>query len=72
MSGIISFWGKPELADVEVVIREIRENAVANGRRKRGREEQLVLPGHKVVLCGASKVLEAQVRMQQLASGAVV
>lgn len=57
MAGIISYWGKPELADVEVVI---REEQIANGNRKRGRTGQLALPGHKLVLCGASTVLEAQ------------
>jgi hypothetical protein len=62
MSGIISYWGRLELADVEVVIHETDLNVPANAGRKRDREEQLALPGHKLVLCAGSKVLEAQVR----------
>jgi hypothetical protein len=68
MSGIISYCGRADLADVEVVIREVCEPSadVTRKTRKRARDEQLALPGHRLVLCGASKVLEAQVRLEQL------
>jgi hypothetical protein len=44
MSGIISYWSRPELADVEVVICEVIQDAPANAGHKRDREEQLALP----------------------------
>jgi hypothetical protein len=51
MSGIISYCSRPELADVEVIIHEVSQEAPANAGHKRDREEQLAMPGHKLVLC---------------------
>jgi hypothetical protein len=58
MAGIESFYGKEDLADMDVVIVEAESESSS---RKRSRGEELVLPGHRLAVCGASEVLNAQV-----------
>jgi hypothetical protein len=62
MAGIESFYGKEDLADMDVVIVEVGSEDSMHSRRKRSRGEELVLPGHRLAVCGASEVLNAQVR----------
>jgi hypothetical protein len=76
MAGLESFYGRVDLADMDVVIaeaeadgarssRQMVPEAEADGarssRRKRSRGEELLLPGHRLAVCTASEVLNAQV-----------
>jgi hypothetical protein len=59
MAGLASFYGREDFADMDVVIIELE--SAASSRRKRSRGAELVLPGHRVAVCAASEVLNAQV-----------
>lgn len=62
MAGLKGFYGREDLADLDVVI--VQANTMAcdkSSRRKRSRAEELVLPGHRLAVCAASEVLSAQV-----------
>jgi hypothetical protein len=70
MAGLESFFGREDLSDLDVVIRQQHAvDCTASSTRKRSRqvvlekysEEDLVLPGHRLALCAASEVLNAQV-----------
>jgi hypothetical protein len=61
MAGLERFYGREDLADMDVVIVEAEIDGARSSRRKRARGEELVLPGHRVVVCAASEVLDAQV-----------
>ncbi|WIA12744.1 hypothetical protein OEZ85_006379 [Tetradesmus obliquus] len=62
MAGLEGFYGRENLADLDVVI--VQANTMAcdkSSRRKRSRAEELVLPGHRLAVCAASEVLSAQI-----------
>jgi hypothetical protein len=66
MAGLERFYGREDLADMDVVIVEAEIHGARSSRRKRALGEELVLPGHRVVVtewwvCAASEVLDAQV-----------
>jgi hypothetical protein len=61
MAGLESFYGREDLADTDVVIAEAEAEAASSSRRKRSRGEELLLPGHRLAVCAASEVLNAQV-----------
>jgi hypothetical protein len=60
MAGLKRFYGKDDLSDIEVVIVEAETPCEGSGSQL-SRGEQLVLPGHRLAVCGASAVLSAQV-----------
>jgi hypothetical protein len=61
MAGLKSFYGREDLADMDVVVVETAVDVARSSRRKRSRGEELVLPGHRLAVCSASEVLNAQV-----------
>jgi hypothetical protein len=61
MAKLESFYGREDFADMDVVKVEDEAAVVRSSRRKRSRREELVLPGHRVAVCAASEVLNAQV-----------
>jgi hypothetical protein len=63
MAGLESFYGREDLADIYIIITKTNDRACdGESRRKRARTEELVLPGHRLAVCAASEVLNAQVR----------
>jgi hypothetical protein len=61
MAGLERFYGREDLADMDVIIVEAEADDARSSRRKRPRGEDLVLPGHRLALCAASEVLDSQV-----------